>query len=239
MSGPRTLSTAPENLVIAMTTDSTEQNAADNPAQGTFSKGNRVRIFIDQPNLDLTMLSLASRRGYQWNGFDYPKLIGWLVRQTESICQFSDASHEGTRVYASFDPNDPNHAPRRRWLRWLQRQPGFQVVTSHLRPRPSPNCQRCHRGIDDCPHCGSRIKLRVEKGVDTAIVTDMVALAWQGAYDIAVLASSDSDFVPVVRFLDQRGLKVIQAGFPPRGEELSRECWGQIDVFAGRADLER
>jgi len=81
--------------------------------------------------------------------------------------------------------------------------------------------------------------LRVEKGVDTAIVTDMVALAWQGAYDIAVLASSDSDFIPAVELLDQRGLKVVQAGFPPVGDELRRACWGQIDVFKGHADLAR
>ena len=75
--------------------------------------------------------------------------------------------------------------------------------------------------------------------MDTAIVTDMVALAWQDAYDIAVLASSDSDFIPVVQLLDQRGLKVVQAGFPPVGDELRRACWGQVDVFAGRNELSR
>lgn len=36
----------------------------------------------------------------------------------------------------------------------------------------------------------------VEKGVDTFIATDMIRLAWENAYEIAVLASSDSDLVP-------------------------------------------
>lgn len=207
--------------------------------RSSSARGDRIRIFIDQANLDLTMRSQAKRRGVSWNGFDWTKLTRWLVQQTESVCQLGSAVHEGTRVYASFDQSDPNHANRRKWLQWLDRQPGIQVVTSQLRPRPSPTCQQCHRSIDDCPNCGARLKLRVEKGVDTAIVTDMVALAWQGAYNIAVLASSDSDFVPVVQLLDQRGLKVVQAGFPPGGDELRRACWGQIDMFKGHADLAR
>ncbi len=31
----------------------------------------------------------------------------------------------------------------------------------------------------------------VEKGIDTAIVTDMISLAWANAWDVAVLVSSD------------------------------------------------
>jgi uncharacterized LabA/DUF88 family protein len=34
-----------------------------------------------------------------------------------------------------------------------------------------------------------------EKGVDTRIVTDMMSLAWNGAYDVAVLVSADRDFI--------------------------------------------
>ena len=56
-----------------------------------------------------------------------------------------------------------------------------------------------------------------EKGVDTAIATDMIRLAWEKAYDVAVLASSDGDLVPAVEFLDLKGARIIQAGFYPRG----------------------
>lgn len=228
-----------EEIRGPMTSTSGGPHSAASPAGSSPARSDGVRIFIDQANLDLTMRSQARNRGVAWNGFDWTMLTGWLVRQTESVCQLSAAVHEGTRVYASFDQSDPAHANRRKWLQWLDRQPGIQVVTSQMRPRPSPTCQQCHRKIDDCPHCGAKLRLRVEKGVDTAIVTDMIALAWQGAYDIAVLASSDSDFIPAVQLLDQRGLKVVQAGFPPVGDELRRACWGQIDVFKGHADLAR
>ena len=34
---------------------------------------------------------------------------------------------------------------------------------------------------------------------------------------VAVLVSSDRDFVPVAEFLETRGIKVIRGAFPPKG----------------------
>ena len=45
-----------------------------------------------------------------------------------------------------------------------------------------------------------------EKGVDTAIATDMMRLAWDSNYDVAVLVSSDRDFIPVVQSLETKGI---------------------------------
>lgn len=73
--------------------------------------------------------------------------------------------------------------------------------------------------------CGTQ-----EKGIDTAIVTDMIKLAWADAYDVAVLVSSDKDFVPVAEFLQSQGIKIIHASFPPWGNELSQKCWGNFEV---------
>ena len=69
-----------------------------------------------------------------------------------------------------------------------------------------------------------------EKGVDVRMATDMISLAWVGNYDIAVLVSSDRDFVPVAEFLETRGLKVIHGAFPPKGALLTQRCWGHIDI---------
>jgi uncharacterized LabA/DUF88 family protein len=78
-----------------------------------------------------------------------------------------------------------------------------------------------------------------EKGIDTAIVTDMIRLAREDAYDVAILVSSDSDFIPAVEFLDQRGLKVIQAGFPPQGHDLAGPSWASFDLYERRREFER
>ena len=58
-----------------------------------------------------------------------------------------------------------------------------------------------------------------EKGVDVRMATDMISLAWADNYDIAVLVSSDRDFVPVAEFLETRGIKVIHGAFPPMGAQ--------------------
>jgi uncharacterized LabA/DUF88 family protein len=67
----------------------------------------------------------------------------------------------------------------------------------------------------------------------------MIRLAWEDSYEIAVLASSDADLVPAVQFLNQKGRKVIQAGFPPSGVSLATVCWASFDVFQHRQEIER
>ncbi len=69
-----------------------------------------------------------------------------------------------------------------------------------------------------------------EKGVDTRIVTDMISLVWVGNYDVAVLVSSDRDFIPVVEFLQTRGIKVVHGAFPPQARALTGKCWGSIAI---------
>jgi uncharacterized LabA/DUF88 family protein len=67
----------------------------------------------------------------------------------------------------------------------------------------------------------------------------MIRLAWEGAYDVAVLASLDSDLVPAVEFLATKAIYVVQAGFPPKGVDLGRACWGTFDVFADKEEIRR
>jgi uncharacterized LabA/DUF88 family protein len=67
----------------------------------------------------------------------------------------------------------------------------------------------------------------------------MIRLAWENAYDVAVLATSDSELVPAVKLLSLKGLKVIQAGFPPKGVDLATSCWGSFDVYSDRKAITR
>ena len=67
----------------------------------------------------------------------------------------------------------------------------------------------------------------------------MISLAWIDNYDVALLVSSDRDFVPVVEFLETRGKKVVHGAFPPAAAELTRKCWGHIDVPAIRERFRR
>jgi uncharacterized LabA/DUF88 family protein len=78
-----------------------------------------------------------------------------------------------------------------------------------------------------------------EKGVDTRIVADMISLAWANAYDVAVLVSSDRDFVPVADFLQTKGIKVVHGAFPPKGSNLSQKCWANFNVIGLMPQIKR
>ena len=81
-----------------------------------------------------------------------------------------------------------------------------------------------------CPECGADMRRTEEKGVDVRMSLDTIKLASVDNYDVAVLVSSEADFVPVAEFLETRGIKVIHGAFPPKGHHLSSCCWGQIDL---------
>ncbi|WP_424528171.1 NYN domain-containing protein [Sphaerisporangium viridialbum] len=54
----------------------------------------------------------------------------------------------------------------------------------------------------------------------------MLSLAWQDAYDVAVLLTSDADFIPAVERIQERGLKVINTGWSGKDHQLKAACWG-------------
>jgi uncharacterized LabA/DUF88 family protein len=143
-------------------------------------------------------------------------------------------------IYTSFDPKTEAGKKYRNWATtWLDRQPGINVECRERQARRPPRCPSCHEAIAQCPHCGERVAGTVEKGVDTLIATDMIRMAWEDAYEIAVLATSDADLVPAVEFLDLRTRKVVQAGFPPLGVHLATKCWASFDVFQHREEFRR
>ena len=78
-----------------------------------------------------------------------------------------------------------------------------------------------------------------EKGVDAALVTDLLSLAWQRAYDVAVLVSGDADYIPAVEYVQSQGLKVINAAWAAKGHELQQACWGSFGIDDIITDLTR
>lgn len=217
------------------------QSASGLPAE--LAERTRIRVFVDYWNLQLT---LNEREGQETgNGderfkLDWSRLPGWLAAAAASVAGVTNHSYDGAIIYASYDPKTLDGKKFHNWATtWLDRQPGIQVQCRPRRPRQPIKCNHCHQRVLTCPNCQKALSGTVEKGVDTAIATDMIRLAWENAYDIAVLASLDADFIPAVSFLDQKGKKVIQAGFPPKGTDLATACWASFDLFARRNEIRR
>ena len=195
----------------------------------------KTHIFIDFWNLQLSINSVATS-SYR---LDWQKISPWLIAQSSKAVG-QPLSYEGTHVYMSYSPNSKKDAGLRDFAtNVLSRFPGIQVSMLERKSQNAPVCSTCHQSIVACPHCGSALVRTVEKGVDSAIVTDMVKFAWEGALDIAILVSSDRDFIPAVHLLLAKGFKVINAHFPPMGMNLASECWASIDIKKGLPKLSR
>lgn len=201
----------------------------------------RMRVFIDFWNLQILLnhreADATSVPGTKFR-IDWQRLPQSLVKRAASLLGATSYTYDGTIVFTSYDARTEEGRKYHGWLKnWLDKQPGIQVQAYERRPRGDMRCQSCHKAIATCPHCSVQIGGTVEKGVDTAIATDMIRLAWEKAYDVGVLVTSDADLVPAVEFLDLKGVRVIQAGFPPHGSHLARACWGSFDLFACREEF--
>ena len=184
----------------------------------------RIRIFIDFWNFTLEMKEFdpAFR-------VDYDKLAAFLTQNAAH--PIGTGEYEGTIVYASINPLKSTDRPLSDFLRnVLDRKVGYQVKVFERKPAKPVRCPECGEEISICPHCNRPIRRTVEKGVDSAIATDMLQQAWDNTYDSAVLMTSDRDFIPMVQFLQTRGKKVMHASFTRGGRELANACWKQIDL---------
>jgi uncharacterized LabA/DUF88 family protein len=75
-----------------------------------------------------------------------------------------------------------------------------------------------------CKHCNTKDEnVPYQKGVDVALATDMMGLAFEDAYDLAILISGDNDFENAVNYLKGKGKKVWVVSFiDSLGQDLMR-----------------
>jgi uncharacterized LabA/DUF88 family protein len=184
------------------------------------------RIFIDYWNFQLNIINYYGKEFR----LDWSKLSSLLIGKSADIIG-SLLEYEGMNVYMSFDDNKTSDKHLKDWAKnVLDKFPGIDVTMLERKPRNPFKCPDCHQEIIACPHCGKTMKATVEKGVDTAIVTDLISLAWENSWDYSILISSDKDFIPAVDMLNRKGFHVINAHFPPAGAELANHCWASIDL---------
>ena len=199
----------------------------------------RTRVFIDFWNFTL-----------QWRDRAGGALIDWrqvppvLLKEGEKRLQvagLNDQLHlEETLVYASYNEDEAGRKLKN-WLdSFLDKQPSFRVNTRVRRLRARPiHCRECGHDLDRCPGCNEPYRSSPEKGVDSAIVTDLLSLAGENAFDVAVLVSSDADFVPAVEWLQSRSFKVINATWSHHGFELAKTSWASFELDSVVSDLTR
>ncbi len=207
----------------------------------------RVRVFVDFWNFQAGWNDRAGKGsdGRVTERPDWTRLPVVVVQRAGELLATMGTegpfSLEETIVHASIDKANPDEDRLGKWLsNFLDRQPSFNVRVHERRARPaSIHCQSCRSETNECPKCGTRFMRSIEKGVDTALATDLLTLGFDGAYDVGLLVSSDADFVPAVRVLLNRGIKIIDVAWPDSGHELKKACWADIDLAACKPELIR
>lgn len=199
----------------------------------------RARVFVDFWNFQLGWNEAAGRdAGGRVIHCDWSKLPGVLIDAADGLLAAAGnppgLTLEETIVHASVNDSAANsqEARLRTWLTtWLDRQPSFDVKIRTRKPRRRTiRCRSCSTDIGTCPHCSTALTSAAEKGVDAALVTDLLSLAWQNAYDVAILLSGDADYIPAIEYVQSQGLKVINAAWPHKGYELQGACWATFSL---------
>ena len=194
----------------------------------------RVRVFVDFWNFTLSMRDVDSQFRTDWAALG-PALVNAVAKR---IAPESSAKYQGLNFYGSYDPDSDRDRSLRRWATTVVGGLTGVSVSIVLGQRNEALPPSAKTSVPVCPTCGSDLRGGDENGVDVRIATDMIKLARADNYDTAVLVSSDRDFIPVVDFLETRGIKVLHAAFPPNGAHLSRACWATIDVPELRSEFE-
>jgi uncharacterized LabA/DUF88 family protein len=202
----------------------------------------RVRIFIDFWNFQLSLNTLEKAAGRASFSLDWKGVATACCDQVNALIQpASGVAYEGLHVYSSYTDGKGPDMKHKNWVEtWLDRQPGVVATcVKRSQKKSPPKCPGCHAEATHCVTCGHDMRGMEEKGVDTRIVTDMMSLAWNGAYDVAVLVSADRDFIPVAEELQSRGIKVIHGKIGKAGMDLAAHCWADFDLYAERAKFQR
>ena len=201
------------------------------PMSDTVSTLNhRVKVFIDFWNFSLSMQNVDQDFRADWSQLG-PVLSGEAVKV---INDSAVGEYQGLNLYGSYDPTSEKDRKMRGWATSVVGTfAGVSVsMVPRQRKRSPPKCPVCYREVAVCPRCSADMRGTEEKGVDVRIATDMISLAWVNNYNVAVLVSSDRDFIPLVEFLETRGIKVIHGSFPPEGAQLTRKLAGGVSIWS-------
>ena len=187
----------------------------------------KVSIFLDFWNFSLSFRNAEPTFRPDW--FALPKV---LVSESSSLLQEQSLDLQEFNIFGSYS-NLPADAKLKNWATtFLPKIPGSNVVFLQRQQKlKGPVCVSCHQEIKVCPQCGGSMIGTEEKCVDTLIATTMLQDAWMKKYDIAILVSSDKDFIPAVDFLRNVGIRTIHAQFRNQGAELRKHCWGGLNLY--------
>lgn len=168
----------------------------------------RTMIFIDFQNFDINMHEYYKRNP----AFTEPKITyPNLAKELNGRINLEDANLIKTFLFA-YKPCDdlmklPRYSNFYNWLNGMKNKPYLEVIEG------SQVIRQANRAVQ-IDIADPNTYITEEKGTDINIAINMISKAYTNAYDVAVLVSGDTDYVPVVNQLHNIGKIVVLATLP-------------------------
>jgi len=166
-------------------------------------------VFMDGSNVYHGMKNYAVDVGQPSYRIDFQKFVAQLVKGRTLI-----------RAIYYCSKKIPPDAGQIEFVDYV-RKCGIQVIEKPLKERRDPAT-------------GAVVK-RYEKGVDVALATDLLGMAWEGVYDIGIIVSGDADYTEAVKRLMGKGRNIELVSWRKScSSELSKAALNTIyiDDFA-------
>ncbi len=166
----------------------------------------RTMIFIDYENFDISLSSYYKSNNLPAVRLDYNKFPRKL---TEYINP--DFALVKTFMFVpkpdEFLMQDPYLKSRYEWFDSIRTINNLTIIEGAHIARPAPKLIREQMVIGD--HSTYYI---TEKGTDVNLTAHLLTKGFMNSYDVAVIISGDTDYIPVIEILNTLGKSVIVAG---------------------------
>lgn len=168
----------------------------------------KAMLFIDFQNFDINMHDFYRKNpGLTEPKITYPK----LAKELCSKVNLDDVNLIKTFLFAYKPCNElmqlPKYSNFYNWLNGMKNKPYMEVIEGNQVVR------QVNKSIP-INIADTSTYITEEKGTDINIAVNMISKAYTNAYDIAILVSGDTDYVPVVNQLHNIGKIVILATLP-------------------------
>lgn len=181
----------------------------------------QIMVFVDGHNF------LGLLRDYeQEQGKKISNRVNYLQLAKRLVLRIT-GEYAGTYYYTSTPPGrvvitreqKENLQLQKSIIEGLKLQEGFTVTS----------LERRYREVH-CEKCKYIKKTSREKGIDVHLTTDMLSLAWEDAYDSAILISSDRDYGPALDYLRTKGKRIYNLAFKTisKSQLLLKHCYHHI-----------
>lgn len=163
-------------------------------------------VFIDYQNFNIASQNYLRHNGVSLK-IDYLKLSNCLTQELPMPSALMKTYLFAPKPCKDLLEGVNEYADYYRWLTNMKNQNYLEIIEGR---------QEIRSINDDIPVdlSNSATYTTVEKGTDVNLAVTMLSKAYNNSFDIAILVSGDTDYIPAVELLHQIGKIVVIAALP-------------------------